>query len=287
MTHTSELFEMDTVPMRIGTVRLRVRDLEKISAFYRTALGLAETARDGSHVVLGTGTTPLLELAGDPSLVPNDRRQAGLFHTAFLLPERADLGRWMDHARASGIRLQGASDHIVSEALYLADPEGNGIEIYADRPVPLWRSADGNIQMTTEPLDVQDLLASAEGTGWSGFPDAGTIGHVHLQVGDTAAADSFYRDILGFETTVDYPGASFYGSGGYHHQLAGNIWNSRRAGARPTGMAGLDRVEIVVRDRATIDVIAARAESAGSPIVNETDGITLHDPWGTAIALRN
>ena len=141
--------------------------------------------------------------------------------------------------------------------------------------------------MTTEPLDVQDLLTAAQASGWTGFPEAGSIGHVHLQVGGTMAADHFYRDVIGFDIAADYPGASFYGSGGYHHQLAGNVWNSRGAGQRPQGMAGLDTVEIVVRDAADIAAIAARAESAGIEATNEGEGVTLRDPWGIAIVLGN
>lgn len=202
------------------------------------------------------------------------------------MPSRADLARWLAHVAESRVTLQGASDHIVSEAIYLADPEGNGIEVYADRPASRWRGPNGEIRMATDPLDVQNLLKAADGTKWAGFPEDGIIGHVHLQVGDTEAADRFYRDVLGFEIAARYPGASFYGSGGYHHQLAGNVWNSRRAGRRPDGMAGLEQVEIVVCEAADIANIAMRAESAGIEHTNSADGTTLRDPWGTAMTLR-
>ncbi len=259
MTTATDFFDMTAAPLRIGTVRLRVRDLDAVSRFYQTVLGLSPIASDARHVTLGTGTTPLLELAGDATLAPHDPHQAGLFHTAFLMPSRADLARWLAHAAAAAVPLQGASDHIVSEALYLADPEGNGIEVYADRPVSRWHGPRGEIRMSTDPLDAQDLLQSAEGTAWAGFPEGGSIGHVHLQVGDTAGADRFYRDVLGLDIAARYPGASFYGSGGYHHQLAGNVWNSRRAGPRAEDMAGLDAVAIVVRDPATLAAISGRA----------------------------
>ncbi|MFN3973414.1 MAG: VOC family protein [Gemmobacter sp.] len=287
MTIAIKYFDMQAAPMRIGTVRLKVRDLDAVSTFYQTVLGLSPIARGQSRITLGTGATPLLHLVGDAALAPLDPRQAGLFHTAFLMPTRADLARWLAHLAARRVTLQGASDHIVSEALYLADPEGNGIEVYADRPVSHWHGESGEIRMRTDPLDVQDLLQSAEGTEWSGFPEGGSVGHVHLQVGDTADADRFYRDILGFDIAARYPGASFYGSGGYHHQLAGNIWNSRRAGTRPEGMAGLDAVEIVVPDPANLASIARRAESAGIASIQDPDGLTLRDPWGTAITLKN
>ncbi|GGB28241.1 MULTISPECIES: VOC family protein [Paracoccaceae] len=287
MTTATHFFDMTTAPMRIGAVRLKVRDLDAVSAFYQRVLGLVPVATDGDRITFGTGDVPLLELQGDPDLSPLDPRQAGLFHTAFLMPTRSDLARWVGHAAEARVPLQGASDHLVSEALYLVDPEGNGIEVYADRPVSAWHGDDGEIRMSTDPLDLQDLLQSAEGTEWSGFPEDGSIGHVHLQVGDTGEADRFYRDVLGLDISASYPGASFYGSGGYHHQLAGNIWNSRRAGKRPEGMAGLDSVEIIVQNAGDITGIAARAESADIASTRTADGLTLNDPWGTGITLRN
>jgi len=228
----------------------------------------------------------LLVLEANADLAPNDRRQAGLFHTAFLMPTRADLARWLRYASDEGIQLQGASDHIVSEALYLADPEDNGIEVYVDRPIARWLDASGNMQMSTDPLDVQDLLGAAGDRPYAGFPEKGTVGHVHLRVGDTEAADRFYSDVLGMVSNVDYPGASFYGSGGYHHQLAGNVWNSRGAGRRPTGMAGLDGIEILVKDVDDIGRIATKAEAAGLETAVSGVGTTLLDPWGISLTLK-
>lgn len=285
MTIAADYFDMTAAPMRIGAVRLKVRDLRAVSAFYQSVLGLTPVTTGEDRITLGTGGTPLLELVGDPKLAPLDPRQAGLFHTAFLMPARADLARWVAHVAEARVPLQGASDHIVSEALYLADPEGNGIEVYADRPISRWHDESGKIRMSTDPLDVQDLLRSAGGTAWTGFPEGGSVGHVHLQVGDTAEADRFYREVLGLDIAARYPGASFYGSGGYHHQLAGNVWNSRRAGMRPQRMAGLDAVEIVVRSAADLAAITARVEGAGMESIKTNDGLTLHDPWGTAITL--
>jgi catechol 2,3-dioxygenase len=285
MTIATDFFDMTAAPMRIGTVRLKVRDLDAVSTFYRTVIGLSPVATDEHCITLGASGAPLLELVGDPSLAPLDPRQAGLFHTAFLMPTRADLARWVAHAAAAGVRLQGASDHIVSEALYLTDPEGNGIEVYADRPVDRWRTATGEVRMATDPLDLQALLRSAEGSHWSGFPEGGCVGHVHLQVGDTETADRFYRDVLGFDVAARYPGASFYGAGGYHHQLAANVWNSRRAGARPEGTAGLDAVGIAVRDAATLDAVAGRAMAADVHVERDAGALVLRDPWGARITL--
>ncbi len=233
---------------------------------------------------MGGPSAPLLVLHTDAAAPARNPRDAGLFHTAFLLPTRADLARWLAHALRLGVPLQGASDHIVSEAIYLADPEGNGIEVYADRPVSHWRDARGQVRMATEPLDAQGLLAAGTGD-WAGFPAGGIIGHVHLQVGDTGVADQFYRDIMGFDIASRYPGASFFGSGGYHHHLAGNIWNSRHAGARPACALGLDTIEIIARDPATRDAILGRAERAGLPLKVSYQTPVMRDPWGTRIAL--
>ena len=283
------MFDMQAAPLRVGRVRLRVRDLARVSDFYQGLLGLRTLDQGAGWAVLGApgpdGPRPLLELAGDARLAPLDRRQAGLFHTAFLMPTRPDLGRWLGHAAQSKVRLEGASDHIVSEAIYLSDPEGNGIEVYADRPEAAWRTPSGGVEMATLPLDAQALYESGGGRSYDAAPEGLIVGHVHLQVGDTGAADGFYRDVLGFDISSGIPGASFYGSGGYHHQLAGNIWNSRGAGPRPAAMAGLDRVEIVPRDAAVRDAALARAEAAGiAP--EERDGRTvLRDPWGALVAL--
>jgi catechol 2,3-dioxygenase len=181
--------------------------------------------------------------------------------------------------------LTGASDHIVSEALYLDDPEGNGIEVYVDRPMSKWLDGSGRIQMSTDRLDTNDLLISATLDGWHTFPPKGRIGHVHLQVGDIDIADHFYCDVLGFASTVDYPGARFYGSGGYHHQLAGNSWNSGGARRRPEGMAGLDAVGLNVKEKANLDEITAKARAMGVESIISDENVTLRDPWGTSIAM--
>lgn len=241
----------------ISHVALLARDLPSLSAFYQTALGLRPLAGDETR--LGAGNKLLLELRPAPGAAPHDPRQAGLFHTAFLLPDRAALGRWLRHAQTRGIRLSGAAAHGVSEALYLDDPEGNGIEIYHDRDPALWPREGDRIAMTTERLNLAALAACADAP-WHGAPSGTVIGHVHLQVGDLAAADAFFGGRLGMTRTFDAPGGAWYGWNGYHHHLAGNIWNSRGAGPRNPDMAGL--AEVVLAD-------AARS------------GQSLTDPWGT------
>jgi catechol 2,3-dioxygenase len=281
---TDAFFNHQTAPLRIGAVHLRVRDLAGVSAYYQRIIGLTVLEQGADKATLGVGAVPLLVLQSDPAAQARNPRHAGLFHTAFLLPSRADLARWLAHMIRLGEPLHGASDHIVSEAIYLADPEGNGIEVYADRPLSHWRDASGEIHMATEALDGRGLLAAGEGD-WNGFPVGGIVGHVHLQVGDTAVADGFYRDILGFDIASRYPGASFFGSGGYHHHLAGNIWNSRRAALRPEGTAGLDLVQIIVRDAAIRDAILGRADAAGLSVDLSGAAPVLRDPWGSRIAL--
>ena len=243
----------------IDHVALTVRDLPGMTGFYRDAIGLDHLGGDGETARLGAGNRPLLELRRDSAARPRDPRQAGLFHTAFLLPRRADLARWLRHAADTGTRLTGASDHGVSEALYLDDPEGNGIEIYWDRAPDRWTRNGDRIEMFTRRLNLDDLLSVADGP-WQGAPDGSSLGHVHLQVGDLDQADAFLVGELGLTQTFDAPGGAWYGWNGYHHHLAGNTWNSRGAGMREKGMTGL--AEVVIRD-------LGRASQ------------TITDPWGT------
>lgn len=283
-TTPSGAFDMEAAPLTTASVHLIVRDLDRVAAFYQSVLGLTLIDADSARATLGHGETPLVELIAQPLAAARDPRNAGLFHTAFLLPDRADLGRWLAHAAANGTTLHGASDHLVSEAVYLADPEGNGIEIYADRNPDRWSWNGDQVVMDTLPLDLDSLLRAANGTEWQGFPQGGRIGHVHLQVGDIPAAQAFYAGILGFDVASRLPSALFFGSGGYHHQLAGNIWNSRGAGQRPEGATGLDAVNLTVIDDATLTAIADRAGTA-IQTTKGRPGLTLTDPWGTALHL--
>ena len=263
-------------PLEIGHVALTVRDMAAVGAFYQAALGLEPLSQDGETLRLGTGERPLLELRRDPAARPASPREAGLFHTAFLLPTRADLGRWLTHAAETGLRLQGASDHLVSEAVYLADPEGNGIEVYVDRPRADWPRTAGGIRMASDPLDYPGVLAAAAGP-WAGMPEGSVVGHVHLQVGALETTEGFFGGTLGMALTTRYPGANFFGAGGYHHHFGTNIWNSRGAGLRAPGGTGL--AEVVMRaDPAELAAIAGRAGMKAGPLA-------LQDPWGTAITV--
>jgi catechol 2,3-dioxygenase len=224
--------------LAIGEVALRVRDLDRVSPFYRDAIGLEEVPAPDGAVGLGAGGVRLLTLVGDPDARTPDALSAGLFHTAFLLPSRAALAGWLAHAIARQLPIDGASDHLVSEAIYLADPEGNGIEVYADRPRSAWRWDTAAVAMDTRPLDCRGLLATAAGPVHT-LPPGTRVGHVHLKVGDTIEAESFWTAALGLEVTSRRPGAVFMAADGYHHHVAANAWMSRGAGPRDLQTTGL------------------------------------------------
>jgi catechol 2,3-dioxygenase len=232
---------------------------------------------------LGVDGTVLLELRHDPNAPVASPKAAGLFHTAFLLPSRADLAQWLIHAVDQGVRLQGASDHLVSEAIYLADPEGNGIEVYRDRPSSEWGWRNGEVEMGTMRLNLEDLAGAARSRDWPGAPAGSTIGHIHLQVGDLAEAERFYADLLGFEVMCHYPGATFFGSGGYHHHIGTNIWNSAGAPRREPGTTGLAAFEIVLAGAEVSTALADRVRSASTATA---EGLLLQDPWGTNVIVR-
>lgn len=273
-------------PHRIGKVTLAVRDLAAVSRFYQDVIGLGVVEAEASGTRLGVGSTVLLELRHAPDARMRSPKEAGLFHTAFLLPSRADLGAWVASIAERRLPVHGASDHIVSEAIYLADPEGNGIEVYADRPSAAWRGADGAITMSTDPLDLPDLLRAGEGRRWSGFPEGGCVGHMHLQVGALAPAEEFYAGLLGFDITSRYPGGTFYGSGGYHHQLATNIWNSRGAEPRHDLVTGLAGFEIVAARDDIVQATRERLARAGHAFAERERGLEVQDPWWIPILLK-
>ncbi|KAB1073492.1 VOC family protein [Methylobacterium planeticum] len=275
---------LDAAPYRIGRVTLVARDLDGLARFYQDAVGLAVLSRETRTVRLGAAGRVLLELRHDPAARPWSPREAGLFHTAFLLPTRGDLGAWLAHAAERGIALSGASDHLVSEAVYLTDPEGNGIEIYADRAEARWPRADGGtLVMRNDPIDRAGLLRAAPGP-WAGMPPGGRVGHVHLQVGELEAAERFYAGLLGFDLTCRYPGALFLGAGGYHHQLAANVWNSRGAPPRPAGTTGLAEIELLTHPTTSAQV-RDRCREAGLPVEVTGAALVLHDPWGMRLRL--
>ncbi len=262
----SELPFSARTPVSVSRVGLKARDADALATFYRTVVGLEELSRDGEAITLGAKGRPLLVIEADKSAKPDDAKSAGLFHTAFLLPSRADLGRWIKHAIANNIRIDGASDHLVSEALYLTDPEGNGIEIYSDRPREAWKMNGSQVAMATERLNIPGVVASipAGDAGWKGAPENSIVGHVHLRVGNPEEAEKWWHEEFGFDTVARYGGSAvFLSSGGYHHHIGANSWQSAGAGRRDPSRAGLAWVEM---------------RSA-----NTTRNSAREDPWGTVI----
>lgn len=250
---------------RMGRVFLRVRDLDESVRFYREAIGLQLISHEGDLAVLGAGGRPLVGLLSAP-LAPLAPRAPGLYHLALLLPSREELGAFLSHSVRVGTRLDGASDHAVSEAIYLRDPEGNGIEVYRDRPRHEWRYNGGRIDMVTLPLDARAVLAAGAAAGGAFQAPAGSsMGHVHLQVADLTRAKERYSDALGFPITHDgYAGALFLAAGGYHHHLGLNSWGT--AGREPAqeGSLGLAWFEVVIQDAG--ERAAARERLAASTV---------------------
>jgi catechol 2,3-dioxygenase len=281
----------------IGCVRLRVAALDRSLGFYSNLLGLNVQTETNAHATLGApgAESALLELFERRGAKQQPVRAAGLYHTAFLLPTRVDLGHALRRLADVQYPLQGGSDHAVSEALYLADPDGNGVEIYADRPRDDWpRSANGSeIAMTTLPLDVESLLVAADSDShdrseaWSGFPTGTVVGHVHLRVPSIDFARRLLVDVIGFDITASrYPGAIFVSAGGYHHHVAANVWDGPGIPPLPEDAAGLIDFDVIAPDAAEIELIAARASGSGLAVDMREDGIVIHDS-GISVRLRS
>ena len=273
-------------PLHIGAVGLKVRDLARLTAFYGDVLGLSVLDRGDDATTLGAGGVPLVHLEHRPEAKPDDARTAGLYHTAFLMPTRTDLARWILHVARNKVPLSGASDHAVSEAFYLDDPEGNGIEVYRDRPAEAWQWTGDDLKMTTDPLDIEDIVREVAPTAaYPGAPDGLRIGHVHLRVGDVARAEAFYRDALGLDVTRRRQGATFMSSGRYHHHVAGNVWHSAGAGRRDPDRTGLSWFSLEAADAAAFDMAKARLARAGIPLTATAASIEAADPWGTHLRI--
>ncbi len=275
----------------MGPVRLTVADAGRARDFYRDAIGLSELQPDDGIVRLGTEDAPdeaTVELVGDPDAPPRPRGTSGLFHLAILVPTRADLARALQRVAEAGWRLSGASDHLVSEALYLSDPEGNGIELYRDRPREEWPIRDGVLQMDTLPLDLDGVLGELRREDGDAPMAAGTrIGHVHLNIGDLTAAEAFYSGALGFDVTVrGYPGALFVSAGGYHHHLGLNTWAGEGAPPAPEGARGLRQFEIVLPSGESLAAEEGRLREAGFEPTPQEGGALVTDPAGNRVLLR-
>lgn len=275
--------------LTLGPVRLQVADLDRSLSYYQQTLGLRILRQDGAGAALAPhgADHALVELVERSGVRPAPRRgRLGLFHFAILLPERAALGRFLAHLEEIGA-YAGMSDHFVSEAIYLTDPDGLGIEVYADRPRSAWTHHDRQLTMTTIPLDEESLLRAAKespgGLGWTGIPAGTVIGHVHLHVADLERAARFYHVGLGLDKVVwNYPGALFMSAGGYHHHLGTNTWAVGAPLAGPDD-ARLVEWELVVPSAGDGEAAAASLTSAGAEPSKEGESWRVDDPWGTRL----
>lgn len=274
--------------MRLGAAELEVGDLSRSVEFYERAVGLRTLDRSAGRASLGgAGGAEVLRLVEKPGAARKPREAAGLFHLAFLLPERRDLAVAFARLSREGL-LSGASDHLVSEALYLDDPDGLGVEIYRDRPKADWPFEDGRLKMATQPIDARGLLSLVDPAEDLDAPaPAGTrLGHVHLQAGDLGGAGAFWLEAVGLDLVTTYPGALFMSAGGYHHHVAANVWSSRGRGPAPEGVARLRRFEVVLPDGGAVEDAAGRMRAQGVAVARAEGGLIAADPWGSGVLLR-
>jgi catechol 2,3-dioxygenase len=273
----------------VGPVDLAVADLARSERFYRDVIGLKPvTGENGTLTMTADGATPLLRLHEQPGAHPRPRRSTGLYHFAILTPSRLALARSLRNLAETRWPLTGASDHLVSEALYLDDPDGNGIEIYRDRPRDEWPRVGGQIQMAVDPLDIDGVLSELERDDrpWDGLEPTTTIGHVHLHVADLRAAEAFYHGVLGFDVILNYGhSALFVSAGGYHHHLGLNTWAGVGAPPPPADAAGLRYYVVALPNREALEQVAARVRAAGVAIEETTNGQMVRDPSHNGVLL--
>jgi catechol 2,3-dioxygenase len=275
----------------VGAVALNVADIARSRAFYERAIGLVGTDRADGAVALGPpGGPALVELRGDSSAPALNRRATGLYHLAILHPSQGDLAFALGRLAGARWPLDGASDHLVSEALYLSDPDGHGIELYRDRPRDEWRYEGGQLQMATIPLDLDAVLSALAGEDPTSQPtvSAGTrMGHVHLQVADLASTEQFYNGVLGFDVVVrGYPGALFVSAGGYHHHIGLNTWHSAGSGPPAPNAIGMRSFEVLLPDSEALENVLKRVRAAGIDASSGADGALVRDPSGNGVILR-
>jgi catechol 2,3-dioxygenase len=272
---------------QVGEVHLAVADVQRSTTFYETVLGLsARVVNDTTQLYAQDASLPLVVLHEQSGLQPSARRgHLGLFHFAILLPDRPSLGRFVRHLGEIGAQA-GAGDHLVSEAFYLGDPDGHGIEVYADRPRDTWRRQGRELMMATDPVDVASLVAVAGEQAWTGMPAGTRMGHVHLHVGDIERAGEFYSEALGFDRMVTrYPGALFLAAGGYHHHLGTNTWAGPGAKSPTEHDVRLMEWTLVVPDAATLDAVMQSLEAKGHAVQRAKDAIVTRDPWDTQLRI--
>lgn len=270
----------------MGPVHLTVADLDRSLEYYRAAIGLDVLEQDGGRASLGAGSTSLLVLVEEPGAQPS-HGHTGLYHFALLVPARHDLARWLAHVARDEVQLTGMSDHYVSEAIYLRDPDHHGIEVYADRPREIWEGEVGQ-RMTSIPLDVGNLLGvleDPETEPFEGLPAGTAMGHIHLKVAGVPETIAFYRDGLGFDVTAGLGSqAAFFAAGGYHHHVGANTWESAGASPPADGSAALRHATIVLPDAVSRDALVARLAATQEP-QQTAEGPLVRDPSGNALVL--
>jgi catechol 2,3-dioxygenase len=277
---------MAEFPRRLGPVCLTVADVNRQIRFYEDVIGLTVNHHDGDTVYLGTGSGDLLALVARPDAI-RVPRTTGLYHFAILVPSRLALARSLRRLLELGVPGLGFADHFVSEAIYLSDPEGNGIEICRDLPRAGWKYVDGQLQMGTAALDIDGILSELNGqdSAWNGLHPDAVIGHVHLHVADTREAEAFYGALLGFDVMLRIPSASFLAMDGYHHHLGVNTWLGRGAPPPPPEAQGLRWATFRMPDAAALDDARSRLAAAGIPMESQPEGTLVHDSSGNGLLL--
>ena len=276
-----------SIDTHIGHVHLYVADLTRSLSFYREVIGL-QLLRQQDRVaeLTADGKRPILIIEQQAQPLPKQPRTTGLYHFAILVPSRQDLAHTLTHLLHTGYPLQGAADHQFSEAIYLSDPDGNGIELYADRPRSEWVWSDGELPFVSDPLDGDGLLAAADDTPWTGLPSGAIIGHVHLHVADLQAAKTFYCDGLGLDITIPFRNrALFVSAGGYHHHIGLNTWNGEGAPAPAPESIGLKWFSLVFPDDAERQQVLQRLAEIGAPVKTDNEIPFTCDPSGNHIQL--
>ncbi|MED1202375.1 VOC family protein [Heyndrickxia acidicola] len=271
-----------------ASINLIVEDIEKSIVFYQGILGLKILQQFEQKVLLtADGYQPLLTLEQPEGVLPKESRRTGLYHFALLLPNRSELGVFLYHLLRTGYPIQGASYHLVSEAIYLQYPDGNGIEVYADRPSEEWEWTEGQVVMATEPIQAQDLLAQGKEKEWLGLPKDTIMGHIHLHVANLKDAGDFYVSGLGFNIVQKLSNhALFISTGEYHHHIGLNIWNGEGIPAPSKKSAGLHYFTIVLSDKETLNHIISTLSSMKVKIQEENKAYFVHDPSGNLIQLK-
>lgn len=271
----------------VSHVQLKVQNLERASTFYEQIIGFKVLEQSENIVHLtADGKTVLLSIEQPNSILPKQERRTGLYHFAILLPKRSDLANIVQHLADSGIRL-GSSDHLVSEALYLSDPDGNGIEIYVDRDPSEWVWQGDKVDMVTDPLNFPDLLASTERSPWTGLPPETVMGHIHLHVSELKQTEEFYTKGLGFEIVNRYGGqALFISDGKYHHHIGLNTWNGVGAPPPSPDSVGLESFTLMLADEDKRNKLIAQLNDIGAEVIEDDDSVTVLDPSGNRIHLK-